>query len=29
MGAGLGIEVPDAEIGYLTIHLERIRSSVD
>lgn len=23
---GLGIEVPDAEIGYLTIHLERIRS---
>lgn len=26
MGKGLGIEVPDAEIGYLTIHLERLRS---
>lgn len=25
MATGLGIEVPDAEIGYLTIHLERIR----
>jgi transcriptional antiterminator len=25
MEKGLGMEVPDAEIGYLTIHLERIR----
>jgi len=26
IGNGLSVEVPDAEIGYLTIHLERIRS---
>ncbi|HWR43717.1 PRD domain-containing protein [Sporomusa sp.] len=29
MGTGLGIEVPDAEIGYLTIHLERLRCRTD